>query len=60
MNTPDTSPNESNPPWLELAEHQVNSLHFGSVRIHVQDSQVVEIETTEKLRFDRQFPKSAR
>ena len=43
--------------WLEVVRKQVASLSFGVVQITVHDSKVVQIEKTEKIRF--QQPKSA-
>lgn len=39
--------------WLETVRVQVASLRFGVVQIVVHDSQVVQIERTEKVRLDR-------
>ena len=39
--------------WLETVRSQVASLRFGLVQIVVHDSQVVQIERTEKLRLER-------
>ena len=39
--------------WLETVRSQVASLRFGMVQIVVHDSQLVQIERTEKLRLDR-------
>ena len=39
-------------PWLGLVASQVESLRFGIVQIVVHDSRVVQIDRTEKLRFD--------
>jgi hypothetical protein len=39
--------------WLETVRKQVASLRFGMVQIIVHDSQVVQIERTEKVRLDR-------
>jgi len=39
--------------WLETVRSQVASLRFGMVQIVVHDSQVVQIERTEKVRLDR-------
>ena len=39
--------------WLETVRNQVASLRFGMVQIVVHDSQVVQIERTEKVRLDR-------
>ena len=39
--------------WLELVRRQVNSLRFGMVQIVVHDSQVTQIEKTERVRLDK-------
>jgi hypothetical protein len=39
--------------WLETVRDQVASLRYGVVQIVVHDSQVVQIERTEKVRLDR-------
>ncbi|HEU5070221.1 MAG TPA: YezD family protein [Verrucomicrobiae bacterium] len=39
--------------WLELVRRQVGSLRFGVVQIVVHDSQVVQIEKTERVRLER-------
>jgi hypothetical protein len=39
-------------PWLSLVASQVESLRFGIVQIMVHDARVVQIDRTEKLRFD--------
>jgi hypothetical protein len=39
--------------WLEIVRQQVNSLRFGVVEIIVHDSQVTQIEKTERLRLDK-------
>jgi hypothetical protein len=38
--------------WLEIVRRQVNSLRFGVVQIVVHDSQVTQIEKTERVRLD--------
>ena len=38
--------------WLEIVVQQVKSMRYGIVRIEVQDSRVVQIEKTERLRLD--------
>ena len=37
--------------WLEVVRKHVASLSFGVVQITVHDSKVVQIERTEKIRF---------
>ena len=39
--------------WLEVVRRQVGSLRFGVVQIVVHDSQVTQIEKTERVRLDR-------
>ena len=39
------------PDWLELARQKVQSLRFGVVQILVHDSNVTQIERTEKTRL---------
>ena len=39
--------------WLEAVRSQVGSLRFGVVQIVVHDARVVQIEKTEKIRFDK-------
>jgi hypothetical protein len=39
--------------WLEIVRQQVGSLHYGVVEIVVHDSQVTQIEKTERVRLDR-------
>lgn len=48
--TPD-NPAQQN--WVETVREQVNSLRFGQVQIVVHNGQVVQIEKTEKIRFDQ-------
>ena len=37
--------------WIEVVRKQVESLRFGAVQITVHESRVVQIDTTEKIRF---------
>ena len=39
--------------WLEVVERQVGSLSYGVVQIVVHDSQVTQIEKTERVRLDK-------
>ncbi len=41
------------PEWLEIVRRQVASLRFGVVQIVVHDSQVTQIEKTERVRLDK-------
>ena len=48
------SPGEASPaaPWLAVVADSVKSLHYGVVQIVVHDSRVVQVERTERTRFD--------
>lgn len=48
------------PAWFDVVQKEVGSLRFGVVQIVVHDSQVVQIERTEKIRFDNARPGKAR
>ena len=39
------------PEWLELVRRQVSSLRFGVVQIVVHDSQVTQVEKTERVQL---------
>lgn len=39
--------------WLEIVRRQVGSLRFGVVQIVVHDSQVTQIDKTERARLDK-------
>jgi hypothetical protein len=41
------------PEWLEVVRQQVGSLNYGVVQIVVHDSQVTQIEKTERVRLDK-------
>ena len=45
--------NLNNASWLEIVRQQVASLKYGVVEIIVHDSQVTQIEKTERLRLDK-------
>ena len=40
------------PQWMATLKRQVQSLRFGTVQLVIHESQVVQIETTEKVRFE--------
>ena len=44
---------ESEPRWLEIVRRQVKSLRFGMVQIAVHDSQVTQIDKTERVRLEK-------
>jgi hypothetical protein len=39
-------------PWLSLVAEKVKTMHYGVVQIVIHDSKVVQIERTERTRFD--------
>jgi hypothetical protein len=39
--------------WIDVVQTQVSSLRFGVVQITVHDGRVVQVETTERMRFDK-------
>jgi len=49
---PKSGPDER-PVWLETVRRQVGSLHYGVVQIVVHDSQVTQIEKTERIRLEQ-------
>jgi hypothetical protein len=63
------SPTEEDPPsvgvpamapWLSLVAEKVKSMHYGVVQIVIHDSKVVQIERTERTRFEAPQPLSGR
>lgn len=46
-------PNQKTDSWIEEVQRQVSSLRYGVVQIVVHNSQVVQIERTERIRLDR-------
>jgi len=44
---------EEKPNWLEVVQRHVGSLRYGVVQIIIHDSQVTQIEKTERVRLDR-------
>jgi hypothetical protein len=45
--------------WLEVVQRHVRSLRYGVVQIIIHDSQVTQIEKTERVRLDRQHTLNA-
>ena len=41
------------PSWLDIVRRQVSSLHFGAVQIVVHDSEVTQIDKTERVRLQK-------
>ena len=42
--------------WLEIVRRQVGSLRYGVVQIIVHDSQVTQIDKTERVRLEKLRP----
>jgi hypothetical protein len=38
--------------WQEIIQHHVKALNFGKVEIVIHDSRIVQVEITERFRFD--------
>jgi len=47
-------------PWLALVAEKVKNMHYGVVQIVIHDSKVVQIERTERTRFDAPQPVNGR
>ena len=47
-------------PWLSLVAEKVKTMHYGVVQIVIHDSKVVQIERTERTRFDAPQPVTGR
>ena len=45
------------PQWVEVVRTQVESINFGTVQIVVHERKVVQIEKTEKIRFEKPRPR---
>lgn len=48
----ETNARSSGEQWWEVVRDQVGSLRFGAVQIVVHNSRVVQVERTERVRFD--------
>ena len=62
MTSPDSPsyPNTNElPAWLRTVLAQVEGLQFGVVQITVHDSRVVQVERTERVRFDAAMGRSS-
>ena len=41
------------PNWVQVVQEQVGAIRFGVVQITIHESRVVQVERTEKVRFDK-------
>ncbi len=48
----DKSKNHLGELWLQIVQYRVSSIPFGEIQIVIQDSRVIQIGATEKLRLD--------
>ena len=46
------------PGWLDIVRQQVDSLRFGVVQIVIHDSHVTQIDKTERVRLEKNQPKT--
>jgi hypothetical protein len=53
MNTIQLNQSEPGQEWLEVVWNQVKSLQFGSVEIVIHNARVVQLDRTERLRFEK-------
>ncbi len=53
MNAELSSASAQPPDWLRVVREQVEHLRFGVVQITVHENHVVQVERTEKVRFDK-------
>ncbi|MCR5402053.1 MAG: YezD family protein [Treponema sp.] len=49
-----TAYTEEYPPEFEKIAEYIKSIKFGSVIIQIQDGKIIQLDKTEKFRFDRQ------
>ena len=47
------SQQEAAPEWLNVVRDQVEHLRFGVIQIVVHENKVVQVERTEKVRFEK-------
>ncbi len=52
MNSANHNEKSQPPEWLAIVVQQVESVRFGVVQVVIHEHRVVQIERTEKVRFD--------
>ena len=59
-NTTDPKSPPQPPPadWHDVADKKLASMRYGAIHLIVQDSKVIQIETTERVRFEKPLPTS--
>jgi len=50
-NPPSADPIAGIPPWLNLIKNTVDAVDFGTIQIKIHEREVVQIETTRKIRI---------
>jgi hypothetical protein len=53
MNTIQLNQTESGQDWADFVWNQVKSLDYGAVEITIRDARIVQIDKTERLRFEK-------
>jgi hypothetical protein len=53
MNTIQLNQPEPGQDWTEFVWNQVKSLDYGAVEITIRDARIVQIDKTERLRFEK-------
>ena len=43
----------THPDWLSLVNRYADSIRFGAIQIIIHEGNVVQVERTEKVRFDK-------
>lgn len=57
-NDPDKPPQPPPTDWHDVADKKLASMRYGAIHLIVQDSKVIQIETTERVRFEKPLPTS--
>jgi hypothetical protein len=47
------------PDWVDVVRRHVGALRYGAVQIVVHDGHVIQVEKTERVRFDRPRPEGS-
>lgn len=58
VNEPIEPPKPPPTDWHDVADKKLASMRYGAIHLIVQDSKVIQIETTERVRFEKPLPTS--
>lgn len=58
VNDPKPPPQPPPADWHDVADQKLASMRYGAIHLIVQDSKVIQIETTERVRFEKPLPTS--